>query len=312
MLLADIEARAQNGFHCRIGLEKFLMFPRLGAMSLDTPERVKYFCLARNRACGYCRLRQGRSVTRAATRHDPVQLSDMFTRANVSTQNRDEQRQRKRARQKLSRHGWKSNKRCRLTDKADKCLVHVSLGDDVPPPYAGLIQFEKMHTFFINYCTYCLDQLSQCVPKESYKIVAEGVNGCYQFRDPITGRTHPRLTTVLKMTHLTAERRVRAIFYWAHVLGTNATCIYEDVCAEAQAVVASLQLLLIATRGHRAYTESELDMIFGQMGREFFRNLEAIAQFTHDRRIARAKTDTTPFEPTARCVYLFIRSYCCV
>ena len=38
----------------------------------------------------------------------------------------------------------------------------------------------------------------------------------------ITGHTHPRLPTVLKMTHLTAERRVRALFYWAHVLGTKA------------------------------------------------------------------------------------------
>ena len=64
------------------------------------------------------------------------------------------------------------------------------------------------------------------------------------------------------MTHLTAERRVRALFYWAHVLGTEAKCDYEDVRTDAKTVVASLQLLLIATRGHRSYSESELDMIF--------------------------------------------------
>ena len=93
------------------------------------------------------------------------------------------------------------------------------------------------------------------------------------------------------MKHLTAERRVRALFYWAHVLGTKAECVYEQVRTEAKTVVASLQLLLIATRGHRAYLETELDMIFSKVGRNFYRDLEAIAQFTHDRRIQRAKSD---------------------
>ena len=38
-ILACIEARALDGFRCRIGGESLLLFPRIGVMSLDTPER---------------------------------------------------------------------------------------------------------------------------------------------------------------------------------------------------------------------------------------------------------------------------------
>ena len=47
----------------------------------------------------------------------------------------------------------------------------------------------------------------------------------------------------------------------------------------AQCAVATLQLILIATRGHRAYTSTELDIIFKEVGREFFRHLQKMAQY---------------------------------
>lgn len=43
-------------------------------MSLDTIERVKYFCLRNVRSCGFCRLRNGRSSTRQSRRQDPELL----------------------------------------------------------------------------------------------------------------------------------------------------------------------------------------------------------------------------------------------
>ena len=97
------------------------------------------------------------------------------------------------------------------------------------------------------------------------------------YRDPITGYTHPRLQSVLKMTHLTAERRVRAIFYWAHVLGTDTSVMNENCRLQSQVAVAALQILLIATRGHRSYTVDELNFIFDEIGRQFFTSLEHLA-----------------------------------
>ena len=69
-VLRLIEKRATHGFTAIIAGEKKTFFPRLGAMTLDTKERVKYFGLRSDRTCGFCRLRLGRSVTRKATRQD--------------------------------------------------------------------------------------------------------------------------------------------------------------------------------------------------------------------------------------------------
>ena len=60
--------------------------------------------------------------------------------------------------------------------------------------------------------------------------------------------------------------------------GTRAEVIIPECRQYAQAAVATLQLLLISTRGHRAYTSQELDTIFRDVGTEFFRNLEKMTQ----------------------------------
>ena len=263
-----------------------LLFPRLGALSLDTIERVKYFGLRNVASCGICRKRQGRSATRRATRHDPEQIQTLYDLATSTSQM---QGRRKRAREQLRRHGLDPNKRCRLPEVANQSLV--SIDKFGPRLFGGLVRYERMHVYFIGYCTYAMDLIGQCVRTNQYKFTRRVVRGCHQFRDPVTGVTHPRLPYLLKMTHLTAERRVRAMFYWAHVLGLKAEVIREPVRLHVQHAVAHLQLILIATRGHRAYTSGELTTIFENCGRQFFRHLEAIASYLHGARFERQQRD---------------------
>jgi len=99
------------------------------------------------------------------------------------------------------------------------------------------------------------------------------------------GRTHPRLRSVLRMTHLTAERRVCSIFYWSHVLGTKGEVIVEPMCQHALVAVSTLQLILISVRGHRAYTEKEWNTIFIDVGKQFFKSLESMAAYIDRRRM---------------------------
>ena len=256
-----------------------LLFPRLGAIALDTIERVKYFGLRNVASCGICRRRYARSATRHATRHDPGQIKTLYDLANSTSQM---QGRRKRARERLRRHGLDWEKRCRLPDVAKHSLVTIDKFG--PRLFGGLVRYERMHVYFIAYCTYAMELFIQCVRKNHYAITHRVVCACHQFRDPTTGVTHPRLPYVLKMTHLTAERRVRAMFYWAHVLGLKAECILEPVRLHVQLAVTHLQLILIATRGHRAYTSEELKTIFEDCGREFFRHLESIASYLHGAR----------------------------
>ena len=74
-----IEARAAHGFRCDIGGETMLLFPRLGVMSLDTPERVKFFGLRSQASCPICRRRNGRSCARTrATTHSPDEVNSLY------------------------------------------------------------------------------------------------------------------------------------------------------------------------------------------------------------------------------------------
>ena len=230
-MLSAIETSARHGFVCRIQGETKHLFPRLGAMTLDTPERVKYFGLRNMRSCGICRLRSGRSATRRSTRHDPGEIKKLYQIANEDVNSRDNITRRKRAREKLRRHGFDYKKRCRLTKHVKCSAVPInSFGHDM---FFGLVRYERMHIYFIGYCSFCLELLAQYVPKKNYGMINSIVLECHQFRDPSTGTTHPRLQSVFDMTHLTAERRVRALFYWGHVLGPEAIVVdaeYRRTC----------------------------------------------------------------------------------
>ena len=291
------------------GIER-LFFPRLGAMTLDTVERVKYFGLRGNHACGCCRLRNGRSATRRSTRHDPEIIHLYFQWATRECHTRERISQRSKARSTLLRHGFQYKKRCRLRDFATHCLVDVP---ELPRSlFAGLCEYERLHTFFIAYCQYLTDSLAACVLSHMRSKIVEHVKSCHNFRDPITGRAHPRLQTILKMTHLTGERRVRSIFYWAHALGTTAEVLVEPVRVQALVAVSTLQLLLIATRNHRPYTRVELEEIFHNVGREFFTSLEFLSSYAEDKRMEKGEEahrrrpdqvrPPVPFKRMRRCV----------
>ena len=255
-------------------------------MTLDTIERVKYFGLRSVSYCGICRNRCGRSCTRLATCHNPKEIEENYELAHMSSRMGG---RRKRARDQLHRHGLDWTKRCRLHESAKHCLVHVDKWG--PRLFAGLVRYERMHVYFINYCTYTMELLIKSVSSIHYPFIQRQIKACQQFRDPVTGTTHPRLPYLLKMTHLTAERRVRAIFYWAHVLGLKAEVIYQPIRRNVQCAVAYLQLLLIATRGHRPYTSQELMVIFEDVGRQLFIHLEVIAQFHDAKRLTRQQDD---------------------
>ena len=175
LILQRIEVRAKNGFTCSLDGEKMLLFPRLGAMSLDTKERTKYFGQRSDRTCSFCRLRNGRSTYRRSKRQDPdilqllfrwATLPDATTRVLIS--------QRAQARATLRRHGWNHERRCRLNDFARECLVHVP--EFPKTPFGGLCHFERMHTFFIAYCDYLMDLLTSLVlPSMKHKVIIKRV-----------------------------------------------------------------------------------------------------------------------------------------
>lgn len=160
-IVTHIETLSVHGFTCTVNGAKRLLFPRLGAMSLDTKERTKYFGQRSQRACAFCRLRNGRSIFRGSKRQDPDILQLLFRWALSDAHTGVTISQRARARSTLLRHGWKYKRRCRLCDFAHNCLVHVP---QFPRTlFGGLCHFERMHTFFIAYCDYLMELLTVLV-----------------------------------------------------------------------------------------------------------------------------------------------------
>ena len=227
-----------------------------------------------------------------------------FQLATAATHTRAGITLRAKARASLFRQGFKWKFPCQLNYFANRCLVSIP---SLPARlFGGVCQFERLHALFINYCDYATDLLEVCVipGNENLVRVRERINQCFNFRDPRSGKYHFRLQSLLKVPHKTAERRVMSIFYWAHVMGPAGDIIVEEVRMNALATVSTLQLLLIATRGHRSYTRGEWHEIFTQVGHQFFANLETLAEYAEAKRMsaplpARARP-RVPFERMRR------------
>ena len=96
---------------------------------------------------------------------------------------RESQKERKRAREKLKRHGLNFRKRCRLMEYASGCIPRIGESNTL---FGGLFRYERMHVYFINYTTYLMEPLIECVPKRFYGSVRKVVQQCHNFRDPIS------------------------------------------------------------------------------------------------------------------------------
>ena len=123
-VLTQIENRARFGFQACVDGRVRVFFPRLGAMTLDTKERVKYFGLRADRTCGFCRLRHGRSCCRKSRRQDAGILNLLHGWATRETHTKVGISQRAKARKSLSRHGWNYQRKCQLHQFAGRLISH--------------------------------------------------------------------------------------------------------------------------------------------------------------------------------------------
>ena len=84
-------------------------------------------------------------------------------------------------------------------------------------------------------------------------------------------------------------RRVHRLLYTHYVHGSAGCFEPASMRIHAQVAVSSLQLLLIAVRGHRAYTRSELHTIFVEVGTQFFTSLESLTRRADESRMQRGQ-----------------------
>ena len=98
---------------------------------------------------------------------------------------------------------------------------------------------------------------------------------------------------------MTVSDKVCCIFLLPHVLGPKADILPENVRYPLLSAIAYAQLILIAVRGRRGYTESELKKIFDEGFKIMFSALQSVLYIAYNARVANHHSNPAKFKAPA-------------
>ena len=210
------------------------LFPILARMELDTKERTKFFGLARQRACAIgSGPRKGRSAFRPCTSHalrkDTDIPHDSFLRRGIDPD--------------------------RPVMALWPCVKSVIRWSD--RLHHGLFAFDVLHVLYINTIRYMQETFLDLLTPTKQKLLDDRVCALSPFRDPVTGQTSPKVTSLTRIGYLSGEQRVQHLFVWLHAIGSKAEIFCDDHRADVLRCISSLQVMCFSVRGKRPFTEAE-------------------------------------------------------
>ena len=95
-------------------------------------------------------------------------------------------------------------------------------------------------------------------------------------RNPTTNRAYRIQKTMFHDANVTTGNRVSTLFLLPHAIGHQAQLFHEDDRAHVLCMIAQAQLMIIACRGHRSYTEDELRSVYEDGFIVFFKQVELL------------------------------------
>lgn len=294
-VLDEFENVAADGFTAFVGGVKMRLHPFLAAVRVDSKERKKYFGLKSDRSCAICRFRKGWSSLRRGTFHSKTHIRRNWNLGidTPTTRRRNAfGRAQKRARDQLQRHGFSKIQRCHLLDHADLILIrdpHTVR----EPLFNNVIYVDLLH-WLLNTCDYGFEALLG-VMSDAIKVECDLIASQLPvFRDP-EGVTIRRFDQVTSVTYLTTARRLTLMFYWAHVLGTQALMLPVPCRRPALVAISSIQNIILATHGRRAYSVNEWERLVVASAMEYFSALQSLLQYREDHDDRPSARPFTPF-----------------
>lgn len=243
-------------------------------MNLDQPEAQLYFGMKNKTSCSKCRRRKGRSAHRRGTRQSGVMVNRLY---NIVDQVNTSAITRVLAAQKLSRWGFNPARRCLLTTICKRLLVRIPGEDEVFP---GVDFRDKLHGL-LAFVFRAFDKIFEKLSLSSkLKTTLEQrlIWICHHgyLRNPKTKRAYRVQRTLFNAANLGTVDKVCILFLLPHVLGHQAKIMPENVRDDLLGAISVAQLMVIAVRDNRSYTEQELDHIFNRGFVTLFRHLENI------------------------------------
>ena len=297
VILDEIEAASLDGFTAWLGGERLRLHPFLVAVRVDSKERKTYFGMKSDRTCPICRFRKGWSSLRKGTFHEKNHIRRLWQLAIDTPQTRRRNalgKAQRRARQQLQRHGFHRKQRCTLLDHADNILLRDPL-QQRQSLFADVIYNDWLH-WELNVCDYMFDALVDVMTKEMKLECDANTRVLPMFRNP-DGSAVRRFKMVSENTYLTTARRLTLTFMWVHALGTKASMLPAPCRRPALVALCSLQTIILATHGRRAYTEAEWNRLLIESAMTFFDALEFLLEYKqrHD-----TSANPSTFTPMAR------------
>ena len=206
-------------------------------------------------------------------------------------------RAQKRAREKLVRHGFNSKRRCTLLDHA-KLILLRDPDRQRPSLFASVIFNDLMH-WELNCCDYCFAALLGVMTNEMKRKCDQTDQKLPMFRNP-DGSGIRSFTQVSLLTYLTTARRLTFMFVWVHVLGTGALVLPELCWRPTLVMIATMQTMILADQGKRAYSVQEWTRFYVDTARECFAAMEFLMHYKeqHD-----TTANAKPFEAVTRYDY---------
>ena len=261
-----------------------LLFPKLVAMNLDQPEAQLFFGHQNKLTCTYCRRRKGRSAFRASTPQSGIMVRRLYDIANgPDSPFRDM------SRDQLKRWGLNYTRKCCLPSVCRNLFVRIPGRDDVFLCLDFRDTLHGMVMFLLREIMEGIDNIPfsptqrRCLDS---RLALLGTNR--YFRDPL-GNLYRRQRSIFSDVGMTAHDKVQLLFYLPHVFGPVADGTLPDprFHLPLMTALARAQLVVIAARGLRCYTKSELVNIFDRGYIEIFGSLQHVCQLSYQFRLQR-------------------------
>ena len=305
-ILRVLEAAATVGVLCRLKNihnrdTTRLLFPKLVAMPFDQPEAQLYFGHQNKKSCSHCRRRTGRSAFRRSTPQLGTAVNRLYDiTTGTNSQFRDV------ARAKLKRWGFNWKRRCLLPSICRNLLLRLPGRDEVFPCLDYRDVLHAILMFLARQMIECLDYIPFTPSaRRTLDRRLAFLGRTRYFRDP-ADHLYRTMHTMFSETGMTAQDRAQLFFFLPHVFGPIADSLLPTPAyyLPLMTAISRAQLIVIAVRGLRCYTQAEFRDIFDQGYIIYFGCLQQVRQLSYEGRLQRHRAHpsiyTKPKEPLQR------------
>ena len=257
-----------------------LLMPRLLTVPIDQPEAQLFFGMKNRWSCSKCKRRTGYSAFRKSSMQDGATVQRLYRMAcNPNC------RWQEKAKTRLSDYGFNPSRSCLVTSVCDQLLVRIPYTPRTVEVFPCIDYRDKMHGLFIFLHKRIMDALNQI----AWQVVRRGLSAkqlldqrltCLgysrTFRCVETGRSHRVQKSLFTDANMSATDKWVMLFLLPHVLGHKGEIIPENVRVPMLTAISRAQLIILASRGRREYTKSELSQIYDNGYVDVFKALEYI------------------------------------